>query len=502
MFNTATLFTLSDEIIYHIDVHLKVMHNPTQESQNSNDIQCKSEIHHNSPYFAITTIPVIYDENIVQEQLIIKCNKAVAIHSLKNSVILAKFPPLDDNLEIKLLSRINPTKNDLDEDINMILKLILSKTNFSKVICERYRGMAKFSLSGNTDLEFKYLLFTFKNNGSLYEPSYYFNYTMKLLEFIRREHNVRKTELFPFLRKFILVVLNYFRSDGLFGPHTALSFYLYHHYKIHIRCLPFDLTFDDKYHNSEEFYYMNFSLIENTISLTSQLALIWGYQSKCHNIFMDCVKNLNIKSQYGESLRIMELRLRESAGASEEDFKNFTAFSREFFPNLIGAHPLSNQLLDYPISLSFIHELMRLSPLVAFPKDTKEVVKFSLPSSTLANVVLSEYTEYPDNARYDFSNPQVTKHRTDIQEYFDQKKLEEYTKDQGENDIHQLNEPIVTSFYGLTSLYITQYTNQFDFSKIDLHDLMYISVSNKNPYYVLEKGILYKVYNFNTGKMK
>ena len=502
MLNTAYLFILSDEIIYDIDVNLQIFHSPTSDKGNSNNIPCKTEIHHNSPYIALSTIPVIYDDSILDEEINIRVNDSKEhTTSLYNSIIEVKICTDTGNFEDKLIRNIVPTEDDLDEDIDIILKLIFSKTPFTEKLTKKYREMDKFSLRGNVDLEFKYLLFTFKDCGSLYHPSYYFNYSMKLLEFIRREHINRRGVLFPFLKKFILAVLNYFRSDGLFGPHGAISFYLYFHYKIHVRCLPIDITFDDEYHNSDEFLFMNFSFIENTISLTSQLALIWGYQSKCHKMFLNCVKNFDIKSQYGESLKIMELRLRESSGASKADLDNFTKFSREFFPNLIGAHPLSNQLLDYPISLNFIHNLMRLKALVVFPKDDKEVVKFSLPSSMLSNVSLKEFTDYPNDARYDFSNPQVGNYRLCVKQYLENSPNENDVKKQVV-DIHQLSEPIITSFYGFTSLHITQFTVQYDFTKVDLHDLMYISVSKNNPYFVLEKGILYRGYNINTNKMK
>ena len=71
--NTITLFTLSDEVIFSVEVNLLITHSNTQDSQNSNTIFCKSEIHHNSPYFAMTTIPIVYDENIESDKINLVC---------------------------------------------------------------------------------------------------------------------------------------------------------------------------------------------------------------------------------------------------------------------------------------------------------------------------------------------------------------------------------------------------------------------------------------------
>ena len=124
MYNTVNLFIISNEIIYDINVEIVIYHSLTLDKANTNTINCKTEIHHNSPYFARTIIPVIYDESIINEVIIVKINNHERKILLNNSVIILEADGHKQDFADNVIKHIVPMENDLDEDIDILLKII------------------------------------------------------------------------------------------------------------------------------------------------------------------------------------------------------------------------------------------------------------------------------------------------------------------------------------------------------------------------------------------
>lgn len=502
--NTVDLYLLCNTPIFAIKVSLRVFHNSkeysvgknpkenqcdNQDKSNSqcNEIPCKTRIIHDCPFLVYSCVPIIHDPDVVAEDIHVSLSapkNEELIVPITNSIIikLFQFKDEDSRDEDTSLNILHLTQIRSPEDISLILKFIFSGSKEMKPYFDTFKQLGHFSLKRNLELEFKYFLFTFKNNGSLYPPTYYFDYTLKFLEFIRNQQYTENFRNFPFLHKFISVVLNYFRSDGLFGPHTAISFYLYHHFRMPFRCLPFDINPipKDANYDIEEFKYMNFSFVENIVSLTSPLALLWGYQSICHDYFINSVQHFTLATPFTDHFNTIGLRLRESTGADDEHVRSFLIFARCFFPNKVKSKGLYAHLSDSPISLEFFNRLMKTGTdrFITLPENG-ESGNFSLPSSMLANALLSDILS-ENQEGYDFANSSVSSYRASVKQHFanDEPKIASCYDETG---------PVVTTCNDRTSIYFTSETTHFNTEKVDIDKIDSIEVHPKNPFFIVDK---------------
>ncbi|OHT17625.1 hypothetical protein TRFO_00893 [Tritrichomonas foetus] len=492
MDSKITLFIVSDEPIIELSIQLVACY-----SQSENIcIECTPHSLHDEPFLSKVDVPVLFDPDLTNEYIVVKCNDfgTTNIEITKSIDVITCSV---NNTVPDIFSKVDCTKFTLDSDIDLYIQFALTESDYlmDLNLTQVYEKISQFELKKYPHLAFNRFLLTFTDNGRVRDPFFYFDYTMKFIQYIRRSllNNFKE---FKILHHFIQVVLKYYRSLGLFGPHTAISYFLFEEIGMNFKSLPLDLPLPEN--SNQDFYYMNYSFIESTIPLTSYTALLWGYQVSCHDLFVAGIKNIRMNCLISRPLEIISIRLRESYGINESDSHKFAEFSHLFFTSLIGSSKLTTHFEKFSFPLSFINQLMLIKPLVKMPNNSaikkstnednnEEPVKFALPSAVLSNAPLEEFKKYDEhsgNLVYDFAQPHVASYRTNVLKYFRNSKV---------NFTSQIQiDPIITTFYGKTSVKFTKYTSRYNIAFLNGANVNKIQVSLNNPYFMIDtNGILY-----------
>lgn len=395
------LFVLSDDPIYYISCEFL---NESNERIKAHGLDVVYPIAHLAyGYVPLQAEKVQILVNEMEEPMTIMADKSVIsihLHSETEPDLIRDYHVINW-LKVKQIT--------IPSDIQACLKFFLRKHELNRFTDSLEVGHLTV-FSPRTTLLWRKFIVSLKRNGCLLHPLSYFDYAIDLSAFLVKVYYGKEITNPLFVKEFVNTVLDHFRTDGLFGPHSLISYFAKQRLKIPVHCLPFDIPVHRR--ATMSFLDMNCAFIENSVAVHGPLIVLWGYQSSCHARLMRLARTVCKGVEFSEAYDIIVMRVEESGGTMEETLDQFLYFARIYVDSCKSQDEWIEAMRRNPLplgaSVKLIGQNRFRSKNVSGIRDGEDYKVFPLPEQTARHIVLDDLLAYELYANScDFTRPRV-----------------------------------------------------------------------------------------------
>ena len=395
------MFVLSDDPMYYISCQFLNEFGEVVKGQGLDIVYPIAHLAYGFVPLQAEKVKLLVNE--MTEPMVINADKGVI------SVHLHSDTEPDLIKDYQVINWLKVKQITIPSDIRACLRFFLRKHELNKFTDNLDVGNLTV-FSPRTTLLWRKFIVSLKRNGCLLHPLSYFDYAIDLSAFLVKVYYGKEIENPLFVKEFVYTVLHHFRTDGLFGPHSLISYFAKKRLQLPVQPLPFDIPVHRR--ATMSFLDMNCAFIENSVAVHGPLIVLWGYQSSCHARLMRLALTVSKGVEFSEAYEIIVMRVKESGGTMEETLDQFLYFAQIYVDWCKSQDEWIEAMKRNPLplgaSVKLIGQNRFRSKNVSGIKDTNEYKVFPLPEQTARHIILDDILTYEFYMKSsDFTRPRV-----------------------------------------------------------------------------------------------